>query len=64
VPSHDPRFHHVNDLPKRVRKELEQFFVTASEMTSKHVDVDGWDGPRSARDTIAKAAQTYVRRGL
>jgi len=54
----------VNDLPKRVRKELEEFFITASRMSGKSVVIDGWDGPKAAQRTIFKAAQSYVRHGL
>ncbi len=64
VPANDSRWSHVDDLPKRVRKELEQFFVTASEMSDKHVAIDGWDGPKAAQAAIQRAAQTYVRRGV
>jgi inorganic pyrophosphatase len=61
VPYGDDRYNHVNELPKRVREELERFFVTVSEMTKKGVKVDGWAGPKSARDAIDKAATAYVR---
>lgn len=63
VPADDPRYGHVNDLPKRVRKELEEFFVTASRMADKAVVVEGWEGPKAARSAIDEAAQEYVRRG-
>jgi inorganic pyrophosphatase len=53
----------VNDLPKRVRKELEEFFITTSRMSDKDVIVEGWDGPKAARAAIEKAAQEYIRRG-
>jgi hypothetical protein len=39
------RYEHVKELPKRVRKELEQFFITTSEMTEKDVTIEGWEGP-------------------
>jgi inorganic pyrophosphatase len=52
----------VKDLPKRVRRELEQFFVTMTEMTYKEVTIDGWEGPKAAERAIDKAAQKYVRR--
>jgi inorganic pyrophosphatase len=64
VPADDPRYEKVSQLPKRVRKELEQFFVTASAMTNKHVTIDGWDGPKAARKVIDVAAAKYVRRGV
>ena len=62
--ANDRRYRHVTDLPKRVRQELEEFFVTVSRMADKHVVVEGWDGPKAARRTIDKAAQDYVHRGV
>lgn len=63
VPSEDPRYKHVGQLPKRVRQELEQFFITASAMSDKKVVVDGWEGPKAARRVIEEAAAKYIRRG-
>jgi len=54
----------VTELRKRVRQELEQFFITASAMSDKKVVVDGWEGPKAARQVIEEAAARYVRRGL
>jgi inorganic pyrophosphatase len=62
LPAQDPRYEDVKDLPKRVRRELEQFFVTITEMTEKEVTIDGWEGPKAAEEAIDKAAQKYVRR--
>jgi inorganic pyrophosphatase len=64
VPADDPRYSDVTDLPKRVRKELEQFFITVSQMSDKQVVVQGWDGPKAARSAIKKAADQYIRRGV
>ena len=64
VPADDPRYEDVTELPKRVRHELEQFFVTAAEMTSKKVTVEGWEGAKAGVDAIDKAAHRYVRRGI
>jgi inorganic pyrophosphatase len=64
VPSEDPRFANVKDLPKRVREELEQFFISASAMSDKAVVIDGWDGPKAARKTIEAAAAKYIKRGV
>ena len=64
VPAEDPRYQHVSDLTKRVREELEEFFVTASRMSDKKVTIEGWEGPRAARSAIHKAAEKYIRRGV
>jgi inorganic pyrophosphatase len=64
VPSEDARYAHVRELAPRVRNELEEFFVTASKMSGKKVDIEGWEGPKAARATILRAAEKYVRRGV
>ena len=64
APVEDPRVNDVRDLPKRVREELEQFFVTVIEMTDKTVHIEGWEGPASAEKLIDKAAHRYIRGGL
>jgi inorganic pyrophosphatase len=64
VPAKDLRYKDVTELPKRVRQELEQFFITASAMSDKKVVIDGWEGPKAARKVIEAAAAKYVRRGL
>ncbi|TMA76493.1 MAG: inorganic diphosphatase [Deltaproteobacteria bacterium] len=63
VPVDDPRYEDVSDLPKRVRKELEEFFVAASRMADKHVTIEGWDGGKAAKRAIKQAAEQYIRRG-
>jgi len=60
VPADDPRYSHVDELPTRVRKELEKFFVTASEMTKKDVRIEGWSGPGAAQRLIDVAAKRYI----
>jgi inorganic pyrophosphatase len=64
LPAEDPRYDDVTDLPKELRSELEQFFITVSMTTRKHVEVEGWEGPKAAVKTIDRAAAKYVRRGL
>lgn len=59
----DPRRRGVTDLPRRVRTELERFFVTAVELTPKEVTIEGWAGARAARKTIEAAARSYGRLG-
>ena len=63
VPVEDHRFEHVDDLSKRIRHELEQFFETAALMTKKKVHIEGWHGPKSAREAIEEAAKKYVKGG-
>ncbi len=61
VPADDERYGDVDDLPKRVRKELEHFFITAAQMSKKDVAIEGWDGSRKAEKLIDAAAHQYVR---
>jgi inorganic pyrophosphatase len=63
VPVDDPRYEDVSDLPKRVRKELEEFFIAVSRMADKQVTIQGWDGGKAARRAIRQAAEQYIRRG-
>lgn len=44
----------LDDLPRRVREEIEQFFLSATFFTAKNAEIRGWKG---AEDTEA-----YVRR--
>jgi inorganic pyrophosphatase len=63
VPCDDPRYQDVRELPKRVRQELEAFFITVIEMTDKKVKIEGWEGPGAAEKVIDKAAKKYIRGG-
>lgn len=57
VPANDPRFEHVDDLGKRTRRELEQFFLTVVGMTDKVVRMHGWKGPKHANALIDAASR-------
>jgi inorganic pyrophosphatase len=59
VAEHDPR-DHFDQLPKRMRDELEEFFVSVTRMTMKRVHILGWKGPKAAQKAIDKAANTYT----
>lgn len=63
VPSDDDRCHDVDELPQRVREQLEHFFVTVTETTSKKVTIDGWEGRKVATRLVDKAALRYVKKG-
>lgn len=63
VPATEPRFSHVDELPKKMRKELEKFFSRVGEMSHASVQVVGWEGPKSARKEIERACRAYVRHG-
>ena len=63
VPADDPRYKQVRDLPQRVRRELEEFFVITSRMADRTVTIEGWEGPKAACIAIDKAAKQYILRG-
>jgi inorganic pyrophosphatase len=63
VPSEDERYRDVDDLPKKLREQLEQFFVTVTETTAKKVAIDGWEGRKRAERLVEKAALRYVNKG-
>lgn len=64
VPVNDPRSAHVRDLPKRLRDELEEFFVAVTRLGDKTVTIEGWQGPKAAAAVIEEAAKEYARRGV
>jgi inorganic pyrophosphatase len=55
VPAYEPRFEHVDDVGKRTKKELEEFFVSAVLLEDKAVRIEGWGGPEEARLLVRKA---------
>ncbi|HEY2776142.1 MAG TPA: inorganic diphosphatase [Candidatus Binatia bacterium] len=61
VPRRDRRYEDVRDISKRMREELEQFFVTAIEMTGKSVKIEGWKSAKAAQRAIRKASGRYER---
>jgi inorganic pyrophosphatase len=59
VPLKAPRMDHVRtsrDLPARVRRELEEFFVQVTAFENKDVRILGWGGPSSAIRLIKASA--------
>lgn len=60
VPSYEPRIDDVRKLPKRVRDELEQFFVTAVLFEDKGVKIEGWGGPKDAERVVAESERAYA----
>ncbi len=59
VPLKAPRMDHIRtsrDLPARVRRELEEFFVQVTALEDKDVRILGWDGPASAIRLIKTSA--------
>lgn len=59
VPDSDDRYDDVRDLGKRLRSDLEQFFVIVGSQTHFEVVVDGWDGVKKATALLEAAAVAY-----
>ena len=65
VPLNAPRMDRVRtsrDLPARVRRELEEFFVQVTAFEKKDVRILGWSGPASAIRLIKASVAPAQRR--
>ena len=63
VPTWNNRLEDVDDaarLPKRMRRELEQFFLTATFFTGKNVQIEGWGGPLRARAVVNRSIASEI----
>jgi inorganic pyrophosphatase len=45
----------VDDLPERLRRELEAFFVAAAALERKKIECLGWKGPKVAAELVHEA---------
>jgi inorganic pyrophosphatase len=61
VPADERRWDDATALEEQIQRELEQFFVVVTMMTGKKVRTQGFEGPKSARELVKKAARTYER---
>ena len=60
VDSHrEDELNHVDQLSKRMREELEQFFVTAATLEDKELELLGWRGPKTAKALVAEGARRF-----
>ncbi len=46
------------DLPARVREEIDQFFLNVTFFQNKNVRVLGWEGPERALDAVSRLSRT------
>jgi inorganic pyrophosphatase len=51
-------FERVSELPKRLKEELEQFFVSTAFFTSKKLKLKGWSDAKTARRYIKQSTVT------
>jgi inorganic pyrophosphatase len=62
VPTGDPRFDDVSDLPDlhgHWLKEIEHFFATYKLLEEKDTELYGWEGATEARRVIREACERY-----
>lgn len=59
VPSPDASWNDIAELSERARAELAEFFVVATRLTGKKVEIQGWEGAEAARATIDESAEAY-----
>jgi len=52
----------VDDLPARVRLDLEHFFRAAVVFEHKHLTLRGWTGPAAALTLVRSAARRTAKR--
>jgi len=50
-------FEKATGLPKRLREEIEQFFVSATFFTGKNPRTEGWRGPKAALGVVKQTMQ-------
>jgi inorganic pyrophosphatase len=50
-------FEKATGLPKRLREEIEQFFVSATFFTGKDPIIEGWRGPKAALGVVKQTMQ-------
>jgi inorganic pyrophosphatase len=63
VPTKNPRYdqiHTMDQIFAHVRREIEHFFSIYKELEGKVTTMDGWGGPREARNAIREARQRYL----
>ena len=64
VPSAAPRgahFHHIDDVPQRIKEELEQFFLASTALERKDLRFLGWSDAREARRLIESSTLSRAR---
>ena len=61
IPLKAPRFEQfrtVRDVPRRIRRELEEFFVQVTALEGKDVKILGWTGPEAVVRLIKRSTTT------
>jgi Inorganic pyrophosphatase len=55
-------FERATDLPARLRKEIEQFFLDTTFFTGKKPKIIGWKSPQKARLLVREGEKRYLKR--
>lgn len=58
----EDEINHIDDVSKRLRKELEKFFVATSALEKKELAFLGWKGPKEALSLIEEAMKRFDER--
>jgi inorganic pyrophosphatase len=53
-------FERSSDLPERLRKEIEQFFLSTTFFTAKNPKILGWKGRKRTSEIIKKTHNAYL----
>jgi inorganic pyrophosphatase len=63
VPDRNPRYdqiHTIDQIFAHVLTEIEHFFTIYKELEGKKTRMEGWQGPREARQAILESRQRYL----
>ena len=60
VQSHrEDELNHVDQLSKRLREELERFFLATAELEDRELELHGWRGPKTAKALVADGVRAF-----
>jgi len=65
VPNRNPRFdqwHTIDQVFPHMLREIEHFFTIYKELEGKRTKMQGWKGPREARDAIRASRQRFLEK--
>ncbi|PYV14811.1 MAG: inorganic diphosphatase [Acidobacteria bacterium] len=63
VPERNPRYEQVQTIDQlfpHVRREIEHFFTIYKELEGKKTRIEGWYGPKEARQAITESRKRYL----
>lgn len=63
VSLNDPRYLHTTDIiamEDHYRSEIAHFFQVYKDLEGKKVEIEGWQGARTAKEVVVKARRLYL----